>query len=95
MSCNYFTVTSCKHNCCDYYGYCPAYSYQCATYYNSSWAVGAIIGLIIGIICFIVFVVLVVYLCRRWRESRALPPPIVAPPQTEVYVIDRNNPHQG
>jgi len=94
MSCYYY---NCKFNCCDYYGYCPSYSYNCYYYYNNSLSAGAIVGLVIGIICFIVFVALLVYLCRRCRErSYVPPPPPIAPPQTEVYVYNPNYPpYQG
>ena len=90
--CNYYSQ-NCNYNCCDVYGYCPAYSSNCYFYYynNDSAAVlttGAIIGLVVGIVCLIGLIVLVVFLCRRCRQRNQPDYSAPQPSGTEVIVMN-------
>lgn len=61
---------SCIHNCCNYWGDCPTYSYDCYYYYRSN--TGTIIGAVIGSVLAVVFIVAIACYCYRKRQQERI-----------------------
>lgn len=68
MSCAY-SNQNCYYNCCDVYGLCPKYSYQCHIYYSSNDN-SLLLYQILGTISSILFIIALICICRRCLRAR-------------------------